>query len=46
LPTADWHATFYGAAGMNAVAAVLALLVLKPLRAQQITNDRARVARD
>jgi OFA family oxalate/formate antiporter-like MFS transporter len=46
LPTADWHTTFYGAAGMNAVAAVLALLVLKPLRAQQITNDRAPAARD
>jgi MFS transporter, OFA family, oxalate/formate antiporter len=46
LPTVDWHAAFYGAAGMNVVAAALALLVLKPLRAQQITNDRARAAQD
>jgi MFS transporter, OFA family, oxalate/formate antiporter len=46
LPTAEWHATFYCAAGMNAVAATLALLVLKPLRARQITNDRGRAAQD
>jgi len=46
LPTAEWHATFYCAAGMNTVAAMLALLVLKPFRARQITNDRGRAARD
>jgi OFA family oxalate/formate antiporter-like MFS transporter len=45
LPTAEWHAAFYCAAGMNALAAMLALLVLKPLRVRQITNDRARAAR-
>jgi OFA family oxalate/formate antiporter-like MFS transporter len=41
LPTVDWQATFYYAAGMNALAAVLALAVLPPLRAQHITNVRA-----
>ncbi len=44
LPTANWHATFYCAAGMNALAAALALLVLKPLRKQRTTNDRVSAA--
>jgi len=30
--TGSWHAVFYMAAGLNALAAVLALFVLKPLR--------------
>jgi OFA family oxalate/formate antiporter-like MFS transporter len=41
LPTADWQATFYYAAGMNALAAVIALVVLRPLRRQPITSARA-----
>ncbi len=41
LPVTDWHAAFYSAAGMNAVAAVLAVAVLKPLRARQLA-DRGR----
>jgi len=32
--TGSWHTVFYVAAGMNALAAVMALLVLKPLRAR------------
>ena len=32
LPTTGWQVTFYCAAGMNALAAVLALFVLHPLR--------------
>ncbi len=32
LPTSGWQVTFYCAAGMNALAAVLALFVLHPLR--------------
>jgi OFA family oxalate/formate antiporter-like MFS transporter len=34
--TGNWHAVFYTAAGMNAVAAIMALAVLKPLRARQL----------
>src|SRR5207237_10230810 len=30
--TGDWQAVFYVAAGMNAVAAILALALLKPMR--------------
>ncbi len=41
LPTADWQATFYYAAGMIAFAAVIALVVLPPLRTQEFTNARA-----
>ena len=29
--TGSWHTVFYVAAGMNALAAVMALLVLKPM---------------
>jgi OFA family oxalate/formate antiporter-like MFS transporter len=39
--TGGWHAAFYVAAGMNAVAAVAAVAVLKPLRARQLAADRA-----
>jgi OFA family oxalate/formate antiporter-like MFS transporter len=34
LPTVEWHPAFYGAALLNALAAVLAIVVLKPLRAR------------
>ena len=44
LPSTGWHTAFYCAAGMNAVAAVLALLVLKPLRARQAALDRINAA--
>jgi OFA family oxalate/formate antiporter-like MFS transporter len=32
--TGSWHAVFFVAAGLNALAAVMALLVLKPMRAR------------
>ena len=41
-PTGSWHALFYGAAAMNVVASLLALLVLKPLRARQFAADGLR----
>ena len=34
VATGSWHTVFYLAAGMNALAAIMALLVLKPLRAR------------
>lgn len=34
--TGSWHTTFYIAAAMNGLAAVLALAVLKPMRARQL----------
>jgi OFA family oxalate/formate antiporter-like MFS transporter len=37
--TGSWHAVFYTAAAMNAVAAVLSLTVLKPMRARQLASD-------
>jgi len=37
--TGNWHAVFYTAAGMNALAAVMALAVLKPMRARQLAAD-------
>ena len=37
--TGSWHMVFYVAAGMNAVAALMALFVLKPLRARQARAD-------
>ncbi len=37
--TGGWHAVFYAAAAMNAVAAVLALALLKPLRSRQLAID-------
>jgi OFA family oxalate/formate antiporter-like MFS transporter len=42
IPTTDWQAAFYCAAAMNAVAAVLALGLLKPLRVRQLTLDGTR----
>jgi OFA family oxalate/formate antiporter-like MFS transporter len=40
-PAADWHGMIYGAAGLNAAAAILAVFSLKPLRARQRAADRA-----
>jgi len=40
----DWQAMFYCAAGMNAMAAALALLVLKPMRARQLAAAHAPAA--
>lgn len=37
--TGSWHTVFYVAAGMNAVAAIMALAVLKPMRARQLAVD-------
>jgi OFA family oxalate/formate antiporter-like MFS transporter len=37
--TGNWHAVFYTAAAMNAVAAIMALAVLKPMRARQLAAD-------
>lgn len=44
LPATEWQSAFYCAAGMNALAAALAILVLRPLRARQFTSDRIRAA--
>ena len=38
--TGSWHAVFYAAAALNALAAVMALAVLKPLRARLMERDR------
>lgn len=32
--TGSWHAVFYVAAAMNALASIMALVVLKPMRAR------------
>jgi MFS transporter, OFA family, oxalate/formate antiporter len=37
--TGSWHAVFYAAAAMNGVAAIAALLILKPMRARQVAAD-------
>jgi OFA family oxalate/formate antiporter-like MFS transporter len=39
--TGSWQAVFYIAAGLNAVAAIMALAVLKPMRTRMITRDRS-----
>jgi MFS transporter, OFA family, oxalate/formate antiporter len=44
VPVTGWQPTFYCAAAMNAVAAVLALGLLKPLRMRQLGRDRLRAA--
>jgi OFA family oxalate/formate antiporter-like MFS transporter len=41
--TGTWHLVFYIAAAMNAVAAVLALAVLKPARLRMLKADAERV---
>jgi OFA family oxalate/formate antiporter-like MFS transporter len=38
-----WHTVFYLAAGLNAIAAVMALLVLRPMRLRMMQADGARV---
>jgi OFA family oxalate/formate antiporter-like MFS transporter len=38
--TGSWHAVFYIAAAMNAVAAVMALLVLKPMRVRLAASSQ------
>ena len=42
--TGSWHAVFLTAAAMNAVAALLALFVLKPMRAAYVRAPGERVA--
>ena len=39
--TGSWHAVFYSAAVMNVVAAVLAIVLLKPMRLRMARNDAA-----
>jgi len=41
--TGSWHAVFYVAAAMNAIAAVMALAVLKPMRRRMAEADAQRV---
>jgi OFA family oxalate/formate antiporter-like MFS transporter len=38
--TGSWHAVFYIAAALNIVAAVMSLLVLKPMRIKTIARDQ------
>jgi OFA family oxalate/formate antiporter-like MFS transporter len=40
--TGGWHVVFYVASALNAAAAVLALVLLKPMRRHQIEHDGAR----
>ncbi len=42
--TGSWHAVFYIAAAMNALAAILALALLKPMRTRMALADQARAA--
>jgi len=42
--TGSWHAAFYIAACLNAIAAVMALAVLKPVRTRMLARDRAAEA--
>jgi OFA family oxalate/formate antiporter-like MFS transporter len=37
--TGSWHVVFYVAAAMNAAAAILAIVLLKPMRERQIKRD-------
>jgi OFA family oxalate/formate antiporter-like MFS transporter len=37
--TGSWHAVFYVAAILNVVAAIMALFVLKPMRARTIARS-------
>ena len=43
---ASWHTVFMIAAAMNALAAVMALVVLKPLRQRMLARDLASAAED
>jgi OFA family oxalate/formate antiporter-like MFS transporter len=38
--TGSWHAVFYVAAILNIVAAIMALVALKPVRQQVMQNNR------
>jgi OFA family oxalate/formate antiporter-like MFS transporter len=40
IATGSWHAVFYIAAAMNAIAAIMSLAVLKPMRTRMIERDR------
>jgi MFS transporter, OFA family, oxalate/formate antiporter len=42
--TGSWHAVFYIAAAMNAIAAIMAMFVLKPVRQRMIARDLAGYA--
>jgi OFA family oxalate/formate antiporter-like MFS transporter len=42
--TGSWHAVFYVAAAMNAAAAILALVLLKPMRHRQMERDGSQPA--
>jgi len=42
--TGGWELVFWIAAGMNAVAAVMALAVLKPVRARLLASYATRLA--
>jgi OFA family oxalate/formate antiporter-like MFS transporter len=35
----NWHTVFYLAAGLNAVAAIMSLAVLRPMRMRQMQAD-------
>ncbi len=39
--TGSWHMVFYIAAAMNAIAAISALVLLKPMRLRQTRADAA-----
>ena len=43
--TGSWHAVFLAAAAMNAVAAIMALAVLKPMRASYVQSGSVRADR-
>jgi MFS transporter, OFA family, oxalate/formate antiporter len=40
--TGSWHAVFWAAAALNAIAAIMALLVLKPMRRRFTVDDRGK----
>ncbi len=42
--TGSWHAVFYISAVLNAIAAVMALAVLKPVRTRMLARDRSAEA--
>jgi OFA family oxalate/formate antiporter-like MFS transporter len=44
--TGSWHAVFYAAAVMNAIAAVLAIVVLKPMRLRMARADAGALRGD
>ena len=44
VKTGSWHAVFYVAAALNAIAAVLALVALKPMRRRMAQEDAQRAA--